>query len=281
MVRFFILALTLFVFGCSAVGGRLDKANKIAASADMKYELVRADGFVLTTFNKINSPGAEVNIYIEGDGFAYAARDRVSANPTPRDPLALRLASKDTAENIIYIGRPCQYTDMKLNPRCERQFWSSNRFAPITVRSVNKAIEILKSKYGFSKINLIGYSGGAAIAVLVASGRNDVASIRTVAGNLDHKAVNTYHSVSQLDKASLNPVDYAGNVRNIPQYHFVGEDDNIIPPFIAKNFAMTLDDGNKCVKVSSVKNATHHSGWEEHWNYLLTKTPACSGITKN
>ena len=48
-------------------------------------------------------------------------------------------------------------------------------------------------------IHLIGYSGGGAIAVLTASRREDVLSVRTIAANLDHSAHELYKIALEYD----------------------------------------------------------------------------------
>jgi len=55
------------------------------------------------------------------------------------------------------------------------------RFAPEVINSFSRAIDTLKEKSGAKYVELVGYSGGGAIAVLVAAGRSDVVGVRTVA----------------------------------------------------------------------------------------------------
>ncbi len=49
-------------------------------------------------------------VYIEGDGRAYVNRRTPSNDPTPGNPMALRLALADPSLRVLYLGRPCQYT---------------------------------------------------------------------------------------------------------------------------------------------------------------------------
>lgn len=240
----------------------------------MQKSEINAGEFVLTAYGRANKLGGDVNIYIEGDGFAAAARDRLSVNPTPRNPMGLMLAAKDNAPNVFYLARPCQYTSFDKNPNCENKYWSGSRFAPQVIESMNIAVDKIKELSGADKINLIGYSGGAAVSVILASRRVDIATIRTVAGNLDHAAINKYHRVDQLDN-SLNPIDYAAKISDIPQYHFSGEKDNVVPVFIAEKFAKKSEQGKGCVKVSALSGATHHKGWAENWKYLLSRPVVC------
>ena len=74
---------------------------------------------------------------------------------------------------------------------------------------------------------LIGFSGGGAVAALLAEMRNDVAALITVCGNLDHPTWTAMHRVTPL-YGSLNPVDHTSRLSALPQVHFVGgADDNV------------------------------------------------------
>jgi pimeloyl-ACP methyl ester carboxylesterase len=126
---------------------------------------------------------------------------------------------------------------------------------------------MLKKKSGAKHVELIGYSGGGALAVLIAARRSDIIALRTIAGNLDPKALCAYHNVSQLD-GSMDPLDFAQKVAHIPQRHFVGSDDSTIPHFIARSFVKRMGDKNDR-RIIVVEGATHHSRWRERWSELL------------
>ena len=261
----------MFVTGCASNSDRSRLADKAAGQAGMTKSLVKTDQFTFTIYRKISNPGKPVTIYIEGDGFAWAERGRLSSNPTPKDTLVINLAALDSSPNVVYLSRPCQYTLFELNKIvCNNKFWSGSRFSETVIKSMNKAIDLIEKEAGATQINLVGYSGGGAVAVLLAARRDDVASIRTVAGNLDAVAVNNYHKVDQMND-SLNPVNYAAKVSHIPQHHFAGVNDKVVPVFIGQEFADRI--GN-CAKFSVV-GATHFSGWKEVWKSLLAEPVTC------
>jgi pimeloyl-ACP methyl ester carboxylesterase len=120
-------------------------------------------------------------------------------------------------------------------------------------------------------VDLVGFSGGAAIACLAAARRNDVASVRTVAGNLDPDAVNRFHKVDGL-KDSINPMSAALRLSGIPQLHFIGGRDTVILPSVAYDFAKRSGDftGKTVIVVS---NAGHNKGWADCWPGLLKMRP--------
>ena len=271
---FCISVLAVFLAGCASMSDRLNLADRLAQRAGMQLSLVRGGEFLLTSYQRVSDPSKPLNVYIEGDGFAWATRGRLSTNATPKDAFTLQLAAQDDAPNVVYIARPCQYTSPDLNPSCGSKYWSTHRFSEEVINSMNRAIDEVMLASGVEKVNLIGYSGGGAVVVLLAARRNDVESIRTVAGNLDHVAVNAYHKVSQMKK-SLNPIDYANVVSKIPQYHFVGKEDKVVPLFVAEKFSKASGSKNECVKISTLEGATHHIGWRERWKHLLSLPVAC------
>jgi len=253
---------------CAALPSRYcDQADRIAKKAGLRKELVKTDLCVLTTYHRVGKPGAPLHIYIEGDGYAWVTRARPSGNPTPHTPLVISLAAEDPAANVIYLARPFQYTTEELNPDTDPLYWTKGRFSEPVVHSMDQAVSYFTNKAGASGIDLIGYSGGAAIAVLIAARRQDINSLTTIAGNLDPDGVNVSHGLSPL-KGSLNPIDYAGKLKNIPMRHFTGTEDKVIPPFVARSFADRAGDRAQG-SVTEVKGATHSEGWREIWHELL------------
>lgn len=128
--------------------------------------------------------------------------------------------------NVVYIARPCQFT--RNDPACRSTYWTDRRFSEDVIASMNHAVDVLRAPAA-GPVHLVGFSGGGAVAALVAARRGDVASLRTVAGNLDHRALNAHHRVSPMP-ASLNAVDVAPRLAAVPQAHFVGTKDDVVPP---------------------------------------------------
>jgi len=229
-------------------------------------QIVSTDAFNIMTWSRLSDPIQKLIIYIEGDGLAWKSRTQVSDDPTPINPLAFKLAQADPRNNVVYIARPCQFTmSQGFGQNCHQKYWSSHRFSKSVVQSMDEAISYWKGKTGAKSIELVGFSGGAAIAVLLAERRNDISLIRTVAGNLDHQRLHTHHHVTQLS-GSLNPQNV--DLGTLPHIHYIGGKDKTIPPFIAQGFV----EGQSCTscgKIITLKNATHHQGWVENWPALL------------
>ncbi len=276
--RLLPLAAILFLSGCLTVpsaGERLTTADTIAQGAGFHRSRVRTAPFLLTAYSKIQEPGKELHIYIEGDGYAWVTRNRFSGDPTPRRPEALELAVEDPAPNVVYLARPCQYTSQEMNSACQEAYWTGKRFSEEVIGSMNQAVDWFVKNTQSPGIDLTGYSGGGAVAVLVAARRQDVKSLRTVAGNLDPNGLNEYHEVSPMDESSLDPMEVAGKLSAIPQYHFTGTEDPVVPAFIAENFSKRSGKSS-CIHIVPVRGASHAEGWTEAWPRLLTLPLSCS-----
>ncbi|MFH1209158.1 MAG: alpha/beta hydrolase [Candidatus Omnitrophota bacterium] len=276
LLLFTVLAFSLA--GCLTVPSaseRLSKADTIVQEAGFHRVRVRTSPFLITAYSRIQEHGKDLHIYIEGDGYAWVTRNRVSGDPTPRRPVALELAAEDPAPNVVYLARPCQYTPVEMNPACEEAYWTDKRFSEEVIRSMDQAVDKFAKDAQSPGIHLIGYSGGGAVAALIAARRQDVKSLRTVAGNLDPTGFNEYHEVSSLDEASLDPMEVAGKLSGIPQYHFTGSEDPIVPAFIAQHFA-EKSGIRGCVHVVPVQGADHTDGWTGVWPWLLALPLNCS-----
>jgi len=258
--------------GCAGMD-RNAHADALAASGRLQREQVRTDSFVLTAFVRLDRADKPLTIYLEGDGLAWLSITEPSLDPTPRLATGLALAAADPAPNVVYLARPCQFTPMALNPQCDIPYWTGKRFAPEVVASIAQAVAQFAARVPGQAINLVGYSGGAALAVMVAAQRTDVASIRTVAGNLDDEFINRLHGVSAMPQ-SENAIDFATRVAAIPQIHFSSANDTVVPPEVARRFATAA--GGRCVKVRVVADLSHDGDWSRVWPELLAAVPSCS-----
>jgi len=264
-----ILMLLGVLAGCADPNAH---ADAMAQPVGLRRERVDTDSFVLTAFVRITRPDLSLTIYIEGDGLAWRSRYQPSDDPTPHQALGLALAVADPGPNVAYLARPCQFTPMTMNPRCGIPYWTNKRYAEEVIVAMNQAVTHYAAGVSGQRINLVGYSGGGALAVLVAARRSDVASLRTVAGNLDQVEVNRLHGVSAMPE-SLNAMDVAQRVATIPQIHFSGAEDTVVPPVIAQGFVAAA---GRCAQARIVAGMSHDSHWGRVWPDLLAIVPVCS-----
>ncbi len=266
-------ALSLSACSTATLSGRQDLAQDIASSAGLHKQTIAASPFMLAAFIKTGQINAPAHIYIEGDGLAWLSRTQPSLNPTPTDPVALRLAARDKAPNVIYLARPCQYSGTTTGGACQMKYWTGSRYAPEVIAAYNTALNQIKSRYQINDIHLIGFSGGATLAALLAGSRDDVTSLRSVAGNLDHHEHSRVHNVSMLGN-SLNPPQYAAKLSGIAQYHFIGGDDKIVPKSIYDSYSVALPAQN-CTGYKIIPGVKHDKGWADIWPDLLRIPPRC------
>ncbi len=250
-------------------------ADRIARPAFMAERVVPAGMFDLMAWERIHEDYAPVTLYIEGDGLAWVSPQRVSLDPTPKNPVGLHIAAMDKSENVVWLARPCQYIRSEA---CDAKYWTGARFAPGVIESYMAALDNIKRMYGVPEFHLVGYSGGAAVAALLAAERDDVASFRSVAGNLDHETWTNLHGVSALEQ-SLNPVDVARDIAHIPQHHFIGGQDEIVPPALYHSWAQASGETD-CVRSTLVIEAEHEDGWPAQWPDLLDRELDCEGPPK-
>lgn len=242
----------------------------VAGEQSLVVHTLHAPPFSLVALSPQSSSGPVLRIYIEGDGRAWITRSQLSADPTPAHPLALVLMKVDGMADKAYLARPCQYLQTEA---CANEYWSERRFSPEVIKSMNDAMDQLKSMGKYQSLELVGYSGGGTMALLLAAHRDDIHSIRTIAGNLDHKWLNEYHHVTPL-AGSLNPPDFADHLASIPQQHFVGEDDLVVPVGAYQSYRRAFQDTG-CLGMTVVSGADHGKGWKENWQHCLEERPVC------
>jgi hypothetical protein len=272
---FRIALLTMSCTGMVTSCASLDPnahADALAQSAHLTRELVNTGRFVLTAFSRISSPEQPLRVYIEGDGVAWLTRTEPAVDPTPRRAIGLALAAEDPSPNVVYLARPCQFTPTAMNSRCGIPYWTSKRFSLEVIESMNDAVRQFAARTHGAPLELVGYSGGGAIAVIIAARRTDVTSIRTVCGNLDDEFVNRFHGVSSTDQ-SQNAIDSASRVANIPQIHFSGAQDRVIPPVVALRFIEAA--GGRCARALTIPGLSHDGAWTGRWPALLGIEPTC------
>ena len=249
----------------------LEKVEALIRPSGNCVRIVETDLFPLLTVTAVAPSTIHdqvLRVYIEGDGLAWRTRRQLSAHPTPVNPLALRLMLADPSPDKLYIARPCQFVQ---SSSCDPSFWSTHRYAAVVIESVSSALSRIKLEKGYTRLELVGYSGGGAVALLLAAQRNDVLSVRTVSGNLDPAAFCRLHHVSPLN-GSLNPVDYVKQLQGIPQLHFIGTEDSIVPLAVFSSYRGYFPQLSP-IRSRLVSDIDHRNGWVERWPQLLLQIP--------
>jgi dienelactone hydrolase len=147
-------------------------------------------------------------------------------------------------------------------------YWTTHRFSPAVVESIDQIVSRLKQRSGAEHLTLIGYSGGGAIAALVAARRHDVDRLITVAGNLEPREWVREKGLQPLE-GSLDPSDDIQALGAIRQWHFVGGRDTTVPPPLTEEFADRFAPSVK-PKVIAIDDYGHACCWADHWSELWT-----------
>lgn len=240
-------------------------ANTLAKTHQWQAKKIETKYFDLISYQPKSplQPKKVLTVYIEGDGFAWLTKHKISADPTPINHTVLKMALQHQPGNVVYLARPCQYTGGLTARNCNKHVWTDARFSEHVIAANNAALNQLKAIFSAEKLQLIGYSGGGAVASLVAARRSDVVRLITVAGNLDHEAWTKHHKISPLSH-SLNPIDYRQQLSAIEQIHFVGMTDKVIPPFLATNFVASFSSATQARVITVPDQA--HCCWDAVWH---------------
>lgn len=264
---------------CNSLQNRLEQAGHISKNNHFEKKIIETTRFNLVTYQKINDDASKLAvIYIEGDGFAWKNKYTVSSNPTPNNPVALNLAITDMSPIVIYLARPCQFINVDEEAHCKPEYWTSKRASEEVIESINVAIDSIKKELNINQLRLVGFSGGATIATILAANRNDIIDLRTIAGNIDIDKFVEVHNVSPL-AGSINPTDYADKLVKIPQLHVISTNDAIITSNITNSYLMQLqkfDSHLKCINVIELSKPKHTKGWTDHWSAQnFSKVQSC------
>jgi len=177
------------------------------------------------------------------------------------------MAMIDPAPAVAYLARSCQYLTPAELARCDPNLWMQGRFREDAVDFANQAVEALKRRHFAVEVGLVGYSGGGAMAALVAARRNDVVCLVTIASPLDTRSWTKAIGVSPLT-SSLNPLDFAAPLRNVRQAHLRGMNDTLVPSASSQQFL----DAVPSARVVDASGFDHDCCWLAAWHQLRTKT---------
>ena len=221
---------------------------------------LQVEGFELAVFENNGADSELLHIYLDGDGRPVdPARLTPSVDPTPNDALVLELMKRDPARSV-YLGRPCYFRpDL---PPCQSELWTTARYGARVIEVLCAAVQQLAAEAG-RPVALFGFSGGGALAVLVASCAESVTSVITINGNLDTVLWARLRGFLPLE-GSLNPVDVGLPGRVTTRVYLVGENDPVVPPSVSSSFSASVPG-----RMVTLPEFTHTCCWIDVWPDLL------------
>lgn len=252
------LISTLAVGACASPAERFDRH---AAQLGLMREDVWGDGFHHAVFHRPKDPQTGMlHVYLGSDGTPWLRGRWPAADPTPRAPLALELMALDPAP-AVYLGRPC-YHGLARAPRCGDALWTDRRYGEEVAASMTAAMRRLAPD---RPLVLFGYSGGGALAMLVAPRLPAAVAVVTVAANLDIDAWAEHHGYRPL-VGSLNPADQPPLDPAIVQVHLAGAEDRRVPPELIR--PALAQAGAPPLRV--LPDHDHSRGWRRTWPAVLS-----------
>jgi hypothetical protein len=232
-----------------------------AATAPLVAREVVGAGFVHEVFEPATGDApdegaAALFVLFEGDGRPWTAQGtRPSADPDPRRAVAMDLAA---AQRATLLGRPCYHGHAR-DPGCQPELWTSGRYSEPVVKSMAAALRRVIASHAPRPVVLIGYSGGGALALLVADRVAEVRAVVTLAANLDLGAWTQYHGYQPLT-GSLDPLA----VRALPpgcEIHIGGARDAIVPPSLVEAGAARRPGASFRIEPGQDHACCWHSRW--------------------
>lgn len=255
-------------WGMALLGGAIltgcqtppESLQQLAYEQNRRLQRLQSGEFPLAVLEPLQRlEGERLRVYLEGDGHAWATASQPSLDPSPENLLVARLAANDPQPSV-YLARPCQF--YRAAP-CKPSLWTDQRYSPQVLASLDRALDLLKTRYGNREFELIGYSGGAALALLLAATRDDVTEVQTLAGNLSPRLWAQLRELTPL-AGSLEPLDYRQRLSRLPQRHLVGLDDTIVPADLSRRYYRALGTA-QCLSIIDLPGVTHDRGWEDAW----------------
>lgn len=251
------LVLAVALLGCATPA---ERAERTAQTLGFQGSVVRGLDFDHRVYARPD-PGTSdrLHLYLGGDGSPLRAWRNTPPtkppDPTPEDPLALRLMARDPAPSA-FLGRPCYHGVSA----CELHSWTQGRYGEPVITSMVAAARRLAAARAATELTLIGYSGGGAIAMLMAERMPEVTTLVTIAGNLDPTAWTAHHGYTPL-VGSLNPAERPPLRPGLRQLHLTAGRDERVPPALTRD-AIERQPGARHAHFPAYD---HDCCWEPMW----------------
>jgi hypothetical protein len=222
--------------------------------------VVTGAGLPHVIYRKNGTPTPTLHVYLDGDGTPWIG-SQPAADPTPRNPLMLRLMALDPV-SAVYVGRPCYHGTAAIAP-CSARLWTKERYSDEVIDSLSTVVRQFMTQEGYERVAWFGHSGGGTTAVLLAERFPETAALVTIAASLDTAAWAAYTGHEDLS-GSLNPASSPPLSPQIQQRHYAGGKDRIVPPALTATVA-----GRLGAPLRVIDNYDHVCCWEQLWPHIL------------
>jgi len=261
--RIWTVIICMILTACASSQAPHPDIQTIATSQHLTFQVITArNGYQVVTLSKFFNSPLPIHIYLEGDGHAWNHSDQPSNDPTPQDLTVINLISQDKNANILYVARPCQFV---WSQQCQVTDWTNGRYSEKMISAIQDAV----LAYPASNRELIGYSGGAVVALLLLNRVPNITGLVTVAGNLAPDQFSVWHHVSPLTQSLPTQSALLASATR-PQRHWVGAEDDVIPPELSSQM-LTPINHSPFVQQRVLPGASHHNGWQAHWAEIIAE----------
>ncbi|MGH6930268.1 MAG: hypothetical protein ACREEV_18260, partial [Dongiaceae bacterium] len=237
-----------------------ERFAETAATLGLERQIATGVGFRHVLYwNGRSRPSQVLHVYVDGDGTVDIG-GYPAAEPTPRNPLMLRLLDLDPGPAVL-VGRPCYY-GLATDPSCRPELWTDARYSDAVVASMAAVVRQLVAQGHYRQVSWFGHSGGGTLAVLAAARVPESAAVVTVAANLDIDAWTDARGARRLS-GSLNPARQPDLPGTVVQRHYAGGRDEIVPPDVTRRGVKVGAD------LTVIADYDHRCCWEELWPTVL------------
>lgn len=254
------LATIVFLGGCSSPGQLLDRRAEVAGLQRIRAETGQFPSLIYMRRLAGETPqSAPLLVFIEGDGIPWRNGREPSVDPTTRNPLAFEMMIHSPAPSA-YVTRPCYH--QLHSDKCTVEQWTGARYSEEIVTSMVDTVREAQRLSGAKQVSLLGYSGGGVLAVLIAERLEHVASVVTVAANLDTDAWTEQHQYLPLSQ-SLNP-SRSKHEHPWPERHLQGANDVTVPSATTTAYFARYPQAQRQV----IEGYDHTCCWIRDWAQL-------------
>jgi hypothetical protein len=248
-------ASPLILLTCLAACALLPEWQRLADEGDLDQQWLETERFRLLVLQNA-ADGDHLRIFIDGDGTPWLGANRVSIDPTPNNPVLLRLMH-DADFPAVYLGRPC-YFGTSTGRGCSQRLWTFDRYGAVVVASLCEAANRLSASA--DSVELFGYSGGGALVIRMSACTDKLRRVTTIAGNLDPAAWAEHHGYTPLNDTVL-----PAQLPTVAERHWQCAGDEVVPPSVTDNYFRARPDAERLI----VSECTHSTGWEAHWQQIV------------
>jgi hypothetical protein len=261
------LPLMMAALGGCAAHPRFDPLHHLDPA--FRLSSVQGQGFELAlVMPRDQRPAGALWVFLEGDGRPWVNGGRqIAVDPSPQNAIGFDLFAL-TPVARAYLSRPC-YLGHALDAGCEPFLWTSARYGETVVASMAAALDAIVLQSGARQIVLVGYSGGGAMAYLVAPRVPEVSAVISISGNLDVAAWTRAHRFLPLTD-SYNPATQPPLDRRIVQIVIQGARDINVPPGILGRFFARQQPH----EIWTYDAADHTCCWQHDWQSIVSRIRA-------